>query len=220
MPKLHEVREGESLIGIAEAYGFVPETVWNDPANAELRKRRKFLNLLMPGDVVAIPDLCGKVVACQTGKVHKFRRLGVPARFRLRLLTDGEPRRSLAYTLVIGEREIEGTTDANGVLEQFVPPGASQALLYLADEDEPYEVSFDSLAPAEEIRGIRRRLANLGFGCPPSGDELDEPLREALAAFQRRHDLPVTGEPDKTTTGLLTEIHDGLPPQERGTTGP
>ena len=53
----HNVKQGEHLSLIAVMYGFADhQPIWNDPANAALRQRRKHPHILMPGDIVEIPD--------------------------------------------------------------------------------------------------------------------------------------------------------------------
>jgi hypothetical protein len=53
----HVVAPGECLASIAEHYGFAdPAVIYNHPENAALRRERPDPNVLLAGDVVAIPD--------------------------------------------------------------------------------------------------------------------------------------------------------------------
>lgn len=77
MATTHTVQEGESLVTIAKQYGFLNwKTIFDDPANAELRKTRPTPNSLVPGDVVAIPDKKPKKVNVATTREHVVK-LGV-----------------------------------------------------------------------------------------------------------------------------------------------
>jgi hypothetical protein len=52
----HTVQQGELLSRIAKASGFRDyRTIWNDPKNADLRRRRHNPHHLFPGDVVWVP---------------------------------------------------------------------------------------------------------------------------------------------------------------------
>ncbi len=56
MPREHVIQEGESTISLSAEYGFLANTIWDDPANAALKTRRKDMNVLFPGDTLVIPD--------------------------------------------------------------------------------------------------------------------------------------------------------------------
>jgi ribosomal protein L16 Arg81 hydroxylase len=48
--------EGDYLAKLAHQFGFDADTVWNDPKNAQLQQVRPNPNILLPGDVLYIPD--------------------------------------------------------------------------------------------------------------------------------------------------------------------
>jgi hypothetical protein len=52
----HKVKQSECIYSISDGYGFFPNTVWNDPSNAELKERRQVPGILFPGDIVVVPD--------------------------------------------------------------------------------------------------------------------------------------------------------------------
>jgi hypothetical protein len=204
----HEVQPGEGISSLGEKYGLAPETIWNDPANAELKRLREDGNVLLPGDRLTIPDKRVKSVAVATGRSHRFRRIGIPARLRLQLLVNDHPRADEEYRLEVEGRVIEGRTDADGVLDVAVPPQAREARLVVGPDAKEILLRIGHLDPHTEVTGVQNRLANLGFlGLPPSG-EWDEPTREALRAFQKKEGLPVTGEADEDTRRKLAEVHD------------
>jgi hypothetical protein len=86
MPTEHKVKQGECISSIADQYGFPPEKLWDDPSNADLKERRKDPNTLSPDDVVIIPDKQIREESDPTEQRYKFRKKGVPAKIRLRLM--------------------------------------------------------------------------------------------------------------------------------------
>ncbi len=86
----HQVKQGECISSIAAKYGLFPETIWDDSANADLKKRRGEPNLLLPGDTVVVPDKCAKEESAAAGQRYRFRKKGVPAKFRLRVVEPSE----------------------------------------------------------------------------------------------------------------------------------
>src|SRR4051812_14800731 len=101
MPVTHTVEEGDSVLSLSERHGLFALTIWNDGANAELRQRRSDMNILMPGDVIFIPDRRRKFEKRATGKKHRFRRKGLPAIFRLQLFNRNVPVSSQEYRLIV-----------------------------------------------------------------------------------------------------------------------
>src|SRR5882724_13489186 len=102
MPINYKVEQGDCISSIAFEYGFYPDTIWNYPANSELKKKREDPNVLFPGDVVTIPDRRPIEFSKPTTARHKFRLKNIPAKLRLRLLTlEGQPRANEKYVLEI-----------------------------------------------------------------------------------------------------------------------
>ena len=80
------VEQGDCISSIADEHGFFWETLWNLPENSELKQQRKEPTILREGDVVHVPDLRPKDESCATEQLHKFKRKGVPAKLKLRML--------------------------------------------------------------------------------------------------------------------------------------
>lgn len=88
---IHVVQQGECVNSIAYRHGFAWETVWKDPQNAGLRRKRQIPGVLSPGDEIFIPELRSREESCATEKRHRFKVKGVPAKLRLRLMKEPEP---------------------------------------------------------------------------------------------------------------------------------
>lgn len=208
MPTKHTVGEGECISSIAEKYGFFPKIVWDDPANASLKKERGDMNLLVPGDVVNVPDKKTKEVDCGLDKTHKFRKKGVPAIFRMQVFDGESPRANQHYTLAVGDQQFFGSTDGEGVLEANVSPTATDGYLVIGPDQYEVEIKIGYLRPVSETVGVQQRLNNLGYDCGPEDGKETDLLAEAVSDFQARFSLPVTGKIDTTTCAKLEEIHD------------
>lgn len=207
MSRIHLVIPGDSVASLASAYGHFPGTIWNHPENAALKASRVNMNILAEGDAVFIPEIRPKREAVKVDKVHRFRRRGVPATFRLRLCRDGVPRSGLAYRLEFDGMTDAGTIDEDGVIEAFIPPSVREIRLYLGDSPAPHVLAVGRLEPETDLRGLQQRLQNLGFDVRVSA-ELDDATRTALATVQREAGLSATGEPDAPTREVVRKAHD------------
>jgi hypothetical protein len=204
MPKARVVRDGDCIASLGHAEGFHPDTIWNHADNAELRGERESGYVLVPGDVIAIPDLVERKERCTTTRRHVFRRLGVPEKLRLRLLDVDEPRANVDYVLEIGDQKQTGKTDREGRIQAWIPPSARRGRLVVG-RDPPIDLDLGALQPSSSDVGLRARLKNLGFIDEEDVD--DDHLRSRIALFQRRHGLEATGEADDATRRKLTEVH-------------
>ncbi len=210
MPKRHTIEQGACISSIALEYGFAPETIWKEAANAALKDLRQDPNVLNPGDVLTIPDLRPKTESGATEQKHRFLRRGVPAKLRFRAMIDDQPIADEIYELHVQGQEVrEGRTGADGWLEEPLPPGATQGILYLGEKRHSYRLDFGYVNPADEVSGAQARLRNLGFYSAALHGELDEATMDALNAFQAKAGLTETGQLDATTQAKLKELHGG-----------
>jgi hypothetical protein len=206
MPINYTVQQGDCVSSIAFQYGFFPDTIWNHSANASLKELRKDPNILLPGDVVVVPDLTFREESCATDARHKFVVRGVPALFRLQVFDGTTPRASQKYSLTIDQKLFQGVTDKHGVLMVEIPPDAEKAHLVIGPD--VYDLDLGHLDPVTELSGIQARLNNFGFDCGPADGQLTDRLRLALRIFQSLFGLERTGEPDQATIQKLEELHD------------
>ncbi len=210
MPIRHTIQEGDSIIGLADEHGLFAQTIWDDGANAELKKKRQDMNVLMPGDVVVIPDKQPKDVTKPDKKRHKFKRKGIPAVFRIQVFDVEEPRANQDYTLDVDGTLLRGKTDGNGMLQEFVPPNARQGKLVVGPDHWELLIQFGHLDPHNETSGVQKRLNNMGYDCGEPDGELNPQTRQALSQFQARVGLKATGNPDQGTLDKLKELHDNV----------
>lgn len=208
------VRPGDGMSAIAEAHGFFWQTLWDLPANASLKAARDNPEVLIAGDRLTIPDPRIKSVSRAIDQRHVFRRRGVPVRvvFTVADAVDG-PFANVRYTLAVGRNRYEGRTDGEGRLQQWVVPSAQHGELVVWPERPPFpetlrwRLKLGHLPPIGTVTGVQGRLNNLGFACGAQDGEIGPSVRAALVAFQRRYDLPESGEIDEATRVKLAEIY-------------
>ncbi len=207
MPARHVVKQGECISRIAFEYGFFPETVWNHPDNKDLKELRKNPYVLMPGDVVVIPDKRVKEVVKQMGQRHTFRRKGVPEKLVMKFTRGDDLRANEKYVLEIDGRRIEGSTDGGGVVELDIVPNAKNGKITFVEEGDEYELALGHLDPVTELSGVQGRLRNLGFYHGPVDGEMTEELEEAIRIYQERNKLEPTGKVDDALKSNLQSAH-------------
>jgi len=200
------VKQGDCISSIAQRNGLFPDKVWNHPKNAKLKEKRKDANILYPGDMVFVPVKEEKQESGATKKRHRFKRKGVPAKLRLQIMEDDQPRANVNYTLVIDSQSFNGTTDGDGKIEQAIPPNAKKGVLIL-ENDTPINLQLGQIDPIDTISGVQARLLNLNFDCGEVNGREGPQLEEALREFQKKNNLTVTGQADEATRNKLLEIH-------------
>ncbi len=200
MPRQHITTLGEHLAAIADRYGFRnPDTIWSDPANAELRSVRKTPAILAAGDAVTIPDKTSNIHVRPTGARHRFVLSALPLRLQLTIVDWAmNPIQGTADVDIaaIGER----TIGADGRLDIEIDPREAGGALEL-DVDESGVVRIGFLQPVETDAGLRARLVNLGYLV--AGVD----LAFAVAEFQADRGLVADGEPDAATRSALEGVH-------------
>jgi N-acetylmuramoyl-L-alanine amidase len=159
MAEDHTILQGESVMSIAEGNGFLWETLWNHPKNASLKAKRGDPNVLMPGDVLHVPDRGEKKESAGLEQCHNFKRKGIPAVVRVVLRrpkeepdekveqeatdpseykepetkdSDDEPMADVPYAVYADGKVVkEGKTGGDGKIEAKIPPAASGAWIVL-----------------------------------------------------------------------------------------
>jgi hypothetical protein len=206
MPQ-YTIKEGDCLSSIAQRHGLFWQKIWDHSQNSELRRRRRNPNILYPGDVVFIPEKEEKQETGSTEQKHQFRKKGALAKVRLRLMRNGQPRANESYVLEVDGNFFNGTTDADGKLEQSIPPNIKKGKLFVGKKREEYILNLGHMDPLNELIGIQKRLNNLGFHCGSADGVLGPQTTDALKAFQKKHHLTESGEVDDATKNKLNEIY-------------
>jgi hypothetical protein len=185
------VRAGDCMESIAAEFGLDWEKAWGHPQNSELREQRQDPNVLLPGDIVFVPQRELLIVPSATDQLHRFERDTSVSKLALVLKEFDLPRANEPYTLTVDGKIVSGATDSNGRLEARITPQARRARLLVGKPEvqEEYFLELGHIDPIEEKSGVKGRLGNLGF--------------ESIEEFQKKQHLEATGEPDETTLARL-----------------
>ena len=197
------------MASIAANHGFLLDTLWNLPENADLKKNRNDPYVLYPGDKVFIPDLRIKQQDCATEQRHEFVKKGVQEQVRIVLKDeDDAPLANQPYVLEIDKLTFKGQTDGSGAVQQPIPPNAQTGHLVVGEGDDQREfyISLGNIDPVDKISGVQGRLLNLGYYDGQVNGQLDGQTRTALLLFQEKYDLSPTGENDTDTQNKLKEL--------------
>lgn len=217
MGKYHTVSQGECFSSLAHQYGFENHrAIFDHPQNEELKNARQNPNILYPNDVVYIPETDLKEYDGATDQKHTFILMREKVIFRIAVKDENDkPFANTRYELHIEKEVFEGETDGEGKIAQEIKANArgGKILLYIKDSDGNETVGFiplelGNLDPVHEISGVQKRLNNLGFECGNADGILGEKTKSALIAFQKKHDLPESGNPCSQTCEKLRQIHD------------
>jgi len=206
MPVEYRVRQGDDIASIAAKYGFTVDALWSNPANNDLKNLRENPDILNPGDIVVVPDIRQKEETGQTEQRHRFRKKGSVSTLKIQLVDDKKPKDNVKYTLEVDGHFIEGTTDSDGYVEQFIPVDAKRGTILCEGED-PIPLLFGTLDTIDTTRGIQDRLMNLGYDCSGELGRPQAKTKLAIKQFQQENDLTISGQADQATTDKLKALH-------------
>jgi N-acetylmuramoyl-L-alanine amidase len=205
------VVDGDCMASIAFEHGFLPDTLWKLPQNADLKSGRADQRVLLPGDRVHIPEIRPRYEACQTDKKHVFVKKGVTETLRIVLLDEeGNPRPDLPYILTIDTDIVKSdVTPANGLIEAAIAPNARSGKLTVKgkEAEEVYALQLGGMDPISSATGVQGRLNNLGFYCGTVDGIMGHQTRGAISEFQASQNLTVTGQIDDDTRKALSRTH-------------
>lgn len=205
----YTVKQGDHLSRIAQQNGFRDyRTIWDHPQNGDLKRKRANPNVLMPGDVLFIPDKQNKQEKAPTGAAHVFQIKRTKLILRLAVLDfDNRPVANADCELEVEGRKYSLKTDAKGKIEQAIEPASEKGVLRIPSLEMEIPVKVGHLDPADEDTGWRQRLINLGYHARPLGDDNEAKLRQAIEEFQCDQGLKVTGDLDDATKTKLKALH-------------
>jgi hypothetical protein len=229
MAKPHDTKPGETMLSIAKANGFLDyRDLWNDPANAALKKARVNPFSLVPKDIVTVVDLEPKTAPKATGQFHTFTLQPGEAVFRLKLLDpNGKPITGRTCKVLSGrfgppvaldslkQADPAPVTDGNGIIEVVIARDVTDAKVEVLGTDgktveRAPRARIGFLPPVNSAAGQRARLNQLGLYAGFAAADTDQ-LRWAIEEFEHLHQLPVKGRSDNPAFfNKLGHVHGDL----------
>jgi hypothetical protein len=219
MPMNYYVKQGDHMALIADANGFHDfQTIWDDPANADLKTLRVNPHTLLPGDLVVIPDKADHTESRPSGARHKFTAKAAPLTLQLTIQdATGQPVANAPVRLDVDGSSNQITADGQGTVRLPIPNAARGGKLVVQTDalDCDLTLSIGELDPLETVTGKIGRLNNLGYD---AGEAVDpavatDPdaatmqLRSAVEEFQCDQKLTVDGICGPQTQAKLKAVH-------------
>ena len=222
------------MLSIAEQNGFLDyRDLWNDPANAALKKVRVNPFCLVPKDSVAVVDLDPKQATKPTGQFNRFTVQAGDAVIRLKLLDpNGKPIKGRTCKVLTGrfgpptdlkslrQADPAPVTNGDGIMETPIARNALDAKVELLGDDgktveSAPRLRIGFLPPVNSLAGQRARLNQLGLYAGFAAADSDQ-LRWAIEEFEHLHQLPVKGRSDDPAFfNKLGHVHGDLLPNEQ-----
>jgi len=232
----YTVRQGECLASIAHKFGIHDwRTIYDHPANAAFRRKRRNPNVVYPGDQIYVPPRENRNEVAATEQRHRFKLKR--AKTLVRIVAEDDAGRPLAdkpFELTVADHTYRGRTQGNGLIEQEITADSERGslIVWLDEPDEgsaggetadsgddaaaegdhcyTWTLALGHLDPEDTITGVQARLNNLGFPCGPVDGILGPKTGDALKAFQRHAGLVPSGQMDDETRRRLREAHDTI----------
>lgn len=214
MPGNYTIQQGDHLSSIAKAFGFSDyRTIWDNPNNADLKQQRQNPNILLPGDIVYIPDRQLRQESRSVDQKHTFSKKGKGLKLRLTLLDKYErPIANASCSLTLGVRSTTVTTDGDGKIEQDIGPDVRDGVLVIQDPQTPCNntqiaIRIGDLDPVDAVSGQVARLNNLGYDAGDVNQPDPDAFESAVEEFQCDNRLKVDGICGPNTQAKLKQVH-------------
>jgi hypothetical protein len=200
------IQQGDHLRKLAFRIGFDPDSVWNDPSNAQLREKRT-PNLLYPGDVLYVPDADEVgAMALDVGTRNPYQASVPRVRNRLVFSNSDGPMAEEPYA-IRGLDAPAGATAMDGSITLSVPVTLREFHIHFKRRNVIRAVRVGDMDPINEDSGVDKRLQHLGFLSPPPYWDITVQRATALRLFQAAVGVSQTGIFDATTQKALVERH-------------
>jgi hypothetical protein len=158
------IKQGDYLAKLAYQFGFDADSVWDDPSNADLRQLRPNPNILLPTDILYIPDPVATSPEAQSlvpGSTNAFVTDPPTVPVTLRFLDAACA--SQACTVVELPQLTGLTTDANGSVTIDLPVQTETFTVEFTVAGSTYACRVGHVDPIGTLSGIFIRLQNLGY---------------------------------------------------------
>jgi hypothetical protein len=223
------IKDGDFLLQLAFQMGFDADTVWNDPSNADLQGLRSDPNILLPGDVLQVPDppdpnTQAPPATLTPGSTNNFVAADPPTVSLTHTFTgdDTTSYASMAYTVQELPQLTGLQTDENGTVTFQAPVTLQTTTIVFTESGDTWTLALGGMDPINTISGMFKRLQNLGYFDDDVQYDADNPLnnigviRPALLALKPPPDAPPamadTLPPDSSPPSAPPSVPGSTPP--------
>lgn len=185
------IQQGDCVLSVSAATGRYWRSVWNHPDNEDLKSKRKNPGVLLPGDVLVLPELEKREESAPTEQKHKYRVKGRLVELRVRVWNIDGPRKNEAFHVEIEGKVLKGEsakTDDDGLAICRVPAQTTFAVLVVGKDKDRYELHVGRMDPIDEVTGVHGRLENMGYETGGVETAFDDQSRIASAEFMEDED--------------------------------
>jgi hypothetical protein len=151
----YTIAAGDCLYSIGVDSGIPWQKIWNHPNNADLKNLRLNPNILLPGDVLFIPDPLLRTNRGATDQQHRFVLKSALAKLRLRVVKP-DPEK-----IVKDDREVTYARDKDVVTSD---PPAQLGVPQVAWSQCPYVLEIDGVKSEGQTDGDGRLEASIPPG--------------------------------------------------------
>ncbi len=220
------IKQGDYLAKLAHRFGFDADTMWNDPKNATLRQLRPNPNILLPGDVLYVPDQnkATAMTPLATGTTNTF--VSNAPTVTIAMVFRDPAFASQAFSIQELPELTGLSSQADGTVTFSVPVTCATATLVFTGTGATFPCNIGSLDPIDTLSGVFQRLQHLGFVDTnvTFGVSTLDSIRAALRTFKVLRStsstpsgspLPSTGRSDDAappSSAPASTPGDGIPP--------
>jgi hypothetical protein len=151
MPIEHIVKKGESILSIADKYGLLSDSVWNDPTNSKVRSKRQYPDRLTPGDILYIREKEIKEESGATEQRHRFRR---KSNVGLVIRLDIDPNDSEGHDNCFVLSSTDGSYRSEKTVKDDLVPGDDYIDLFFSGLKETKSYTLEVVPPDEEAAQV------------------------------------------------------------------
>jgi hypothetical protein len=161
--KPYVVRSGDYLTALAFARGTTVDDILADPNNADFKKQREHPEILLPGDIVYLPEPDRKWLPATVGSTNNFTVKVPEVDVKVTLSgPDGKALANKSVTTVPPLGTAPLTTDGSGGLTLHVPVFLDVVRITVDGGGPVFDVKVGNLDPHDEPSGLISRLRQLG----------------------------------------------------------
>ncbi|MEO7327731.1 MAG: type VI secretion system tip protein TssI/VgrG, partial [Minicystis sp.] len=148
------IRQGDYVEKLAFAHGFDAEKIWDDPKNADLKKKRKDPNQLLPGDILYFAKAVRDGETLKKATDNKYKAQVPKTKVTFTFKDAKGPFAGEAYFIEGLGAKVEGKADGAGVVIIEAPVHVREAKIVFTAKGLAFPLSIGDMDPIDEPSGV------------------------------------------------------------------